>query len=158
MMIAKVHGELSDITGTVNFDPSTPESTEFEVTINTATLTTANDQRDGHLKSADFLDVEHYPTITYKSKSVRKVGDEDFEVTGDLTLHGVTRELTLKTEVTPETLSPWGGYKIGVSASGMINREDFGMTWNQALEAGGFLVGKDINLQIDVELDRVDAA
>lgn len=154
MMISKVHGHLSEVTGTVNFDSNVPESTTFDVTIQSGSLTTHQEQRDAHLKSTDFLNVAEYPVITYKSKSTKKTGENEYEVTGDLTIRGITRELTLDVEATPEVTNPYGGYKIGINARGKINREDFGMTWNQAIEAGGVLVGKDVSLEIDVELDR----
>lgn len=154
LMIAKVHGEFPDVTGTVTGGASDPESAQIDVTVNTASLTTGNEQRDGHLKSGDFLDVEAFPTMTFKSTSIKKVGESDFEVTGDLTLHGVTKPIVLKAELTPEVASPFGGFKVGVSATGTVNREEFGMTWNQALEAGGVLVGKEIHFTIDLELDR----
>ena len=154
LMISKVHGELSPISGTVVGNLDQPEVASIDVTIKTASLTTSNEQRDAHLKSADFFDVEKYPEITFKSTKITKVGDGEFSVVGDVTMHGVTKEITLQAEVSPEAPSPWGGFKVGVSATGKINREDFGITWNQALEAGGVVVGQDINLQIDVELDR----
>ena len=154
LMISKVHGEISDITGTVSYDPANPEATVADVTIGLASLTTQQDQRDAHLKSADFFNIEQFPNITFKSTKVVSKGDGEFEVTGDLTMHGVTKAITLKTEVSPEVASPFGGFKIGVSATGVVNREDYGMVYNQALEAGGVMVGKEISLQIDTELDR----
>lgn len=154
MMIAKVHGELGQIDGKIELDPANPERARVDVSIPTATLSTGNNNRDTHLKSADFLDVETYPTLHFASTSIRRTGDETFDVEGDLTLHGVIRSVVLKAELTPEVASHFGGYRIGVSATAQINREDFGMTWNQALEAGGVLVAKEINIQIDLELDR----
>lgn len=154
MMVAKVHGELSDIEGTVSYDPSNPSGAEIDVTINATTLTTRNEQRDGHLKSPDFLDVENFPTIGYKSRQVKKTAEGEFEIIGDLTIHGVTKEVVFQAEATPEMKGHFGGYVIGISASGIINREDFGMTWNQAMEAGGVLVGKEIHFQIDAEFNR----
>ncbi len=154
LMISKVHGELHDITGTVSYDPGNPDATVADVSIGVASISTNQDQRDTHLKSADFFDAEQFPTITFRSTKVKSLGDGEFEITGDITMHGVTKPLTLKAEVSPEVKSPMGGYKIGVSATGVINREDFGMVYNQALETGGVLVGKEISLQIDAELDR----
>jgi polyisoprenoid-binding protein YceI len=154
MMIAKVHGELSDVTGTITTDSTNPEATEIDVSINVASLTTGNDQRDGHLKSADFLDVEKYPTITYRSKSVKRTSPGHYDIVGDLTVHGVTREVSLKAEASDEVKDLYGGFRIGVSGSGEVNREDFGMTWNQALEAGGVLVGKEVHFEVDAELIR----
>lgn len=154
LMISKVHGELSDISGTVTGSLSDPANARVDVTIGTSGLDTGNEARDAHLKSPDFMDVEQFPTITFKSTAVSKTGDDTYDVTGDLTLHGVTRPVTLKAEVTPEIPSPFGGFKVGVSSTAVIEREQFGMTWNQAIESGGVLVGKEIHLSIDLELDR----
>ncbi len=154
MMVAKVHGELSDVSGTVAYDPAKPDQTTLEVKIDAASLTTRNEQRDGHLKSPDFLDVATFPEMTFKSTIVRPESGGAFDITGDLTIHGVTRPVTFEAEVTPEVKGHFGGYVIGVTASGIINREDFGMSWNQALETGGVLVGKEIHFQIDAELNR----
>lgn len=156
MMVAKVHGELSDIEGTVAFNQDQPEQSKVEVTIDATSLTTRNEQRDGHLKSPDFLDVEKYPKITYRSSGVRKTADNEYEVTGDLTIKDVTRPVVLQVEATPEVKGHFGGYVIGITASGVINREDFDISWNQALEAGGVLVGKEIHFSIDAELDRAE--
>ncbi len=154
MMISKVHGELSAITGAVKFDAERPELSSVAAEIEAASLATGQGQRDAHLKSQDFLDVEQYPTIRFVSKSASRSGSGELEILGDLTIHGTTREVTLKAEITPEVKSPFGGYKIGVTAVGSIDREDFGIVWNQVLESGGVLVGKEIHLQIDAELDR----
>ncbi|HVT13127.1 MAG TPA: YceI family protein [Fimbriimonadaceae bacterium] len=156
MMVAKVHGQLGEVKGTLAFDPANPTATQIDVTIDAKGLTTRNEQRDGHLKSPDFLDVEQFPTIAFKSTRVSKAGDGEYEIVGDLTIRGVTKEVVFQAEATPETKGHFGGYVIGVSASGVIHREDFGMTWNQALEAGGVLVGKEIHFQIDAEFNRAD--
>lgn len=154
LMIAKVHGELPDVTGTVYANEEDPTQSSVDATIDVATLTTKNDQRDAHLRSSDFLDHEKYPEITFKSTNIRRTGDDELDITGDLTIRGTTRSVTFHAEVTPEVKSPFGGYKRGAHATGQINREDFGITWNQALETGGVLVGKDIHFEIDLELDR----
>ena len=154
LAISKVHGEISDVTGTATIDPSTPEGSSVQATLNVASLSTGNSDRDGHLKSGDFLDAEKFPTIAFNSTSVKKIGDGEYEVQGDLTIKGVTKTAVLTGEVTPEVKNPFGGFKIGVSLTGQIERDDFGITWNQALEHGGWLVGKEIHLQIDVEVDR----
>lgn len=154
LMIAKVHGELTDISGTVTYDSANPEQSQANAVIKINSLTTGNEQRDAHLKSADFFSADQHPEITFTSKSITRKGGNDYEVKGDLTMLGVTREITLEAEVTDEIASPFGGYKIGVSATTVIDREDFGMKWNQALETGGVMVGKEIHLSIDVELDR----
>jgi polyisoprenoid-binding protein YceI len=154
LMISKVHGELSEISGAVIADPRDLSDAEVDITISMASLSTRQDQRDAHLKGPDFLDVENFPTITFKSKRVVPTAEGEADIIGDLTLHGVTREVTLKAELSPESPSPFGGYKVGASATAVINREDFGMTWNMLLETGGITVGKEIHLAIDVELDR----
>jgi polyisoprenoid-binding protein YceI len=156
MMIAKVHGEISDVKGTVTLDPERPEAAQVDAEIALESLTTGNEQRDAHLKSADFFDVEQFPSIKFRATGIKVKGGEDYEIVGDLTIHGLTREVTFKAEVTREVASFFGGYKIGVSASGVIDREAFGMTWNQALETGGVLVGKEVHFQIDLELDRIE--
>lgn len=156
MMVAKVHGELSEVSGTVLYNPDQPELSEVEVTIDARSLTTRNEQRDAHLKSADFLNVEENQAITFKSKRLVRTGGNEYDVIGDLTIKGVTREVTFKAEATPEVKGHFGGYVIGITAEGVIDREDFGITWNQALETGGVLVGKEINFQIDAELQRAE--
>lgn len=154
MMISKVHGEVPDVTGTVKYNPEAPELTEVDVNINLATFTTGQAQRDEHVKSPDFLDVASHPAMTFRSKKVTKTGPNEYDVVGDLTIRGVTREVSLKAEATDEVTSPFGGYKVGVSATGVVNRDEFDITYNQALESGGWLVGKEIHVQIDLELDR----
>ena len=154
MMISKVHGHINGITGTVRFDPSDPEVGEAEVSIPVENLTTGQDQRDAHLKSADFFDVDRFPNITFETTRIARNADGDYDVFGDLTMHGVTKELKLIAELSPEVKNPQGGYAVGVNAKGVVNREDFGMMYNMALETGGFLVGKEIQLEIDVELGR----
>jgi len=153
-MISKVHGEFTEFAGTVVGVPGDATSGQLEVTIQAASLTTGNEGRDNHLKSADFFEVEKYPTLTYKSRKVTPTGDGEYEISGELTMHGITKPVTLKAEISDEVASPFGGTKVGVSATAKIDREAFGLTWNQALEAGGVAVGKDVTLQIDVELDR----
>lgn len=154
MMISKVHGAFPNIGGSVRFDPASPEEAQIDISIDAATLTTRQDQRDAHLKSPDFLDVANYPTITFKSKRIISTAPNELEIVGDLTIRDQTREVTLQTEITTEISNPFGGFKIGASATTKIDREDFGIMWNQALEAGGVLVGKEINIQIELELDR----
>lgn len=153
MMIANVKGEFHKVSGTVNFDPANPSAAVVEASVDVASISTRDEQRDTHLKSADFFDVEKFPAITFKSKKVTATGGANFTVAGDLTIHGVTREVDLKVEeLTGEAKDPWGNVRRGASAKTRINRKDFGMTFNVALEAGGFLVGEEVDLTIDVEL------
>jgi polyisoprenoid-binding protein YceI len=151
MMIAKVHGGFEKISGKFIYDSETPANSSVDVTIDAASINTRDGQRDTHLKSADFFDVEKYPTLTFKSKRVEKVGS-DLKITGDLTIHGVTNTVTLEVDgPSNEIKDPWGNSKIGASATTKIKRKDYGLTWNAALEAGGFLVGDDVNISIDVQ-------
>jgi len=155
MMIANVKGGFDKVSGTVNFDPANPSASTVEATIDVASISTRDEQRDAHLKSPDFFDVEKFPTISFKSKKVIPTGDGSFTVVGDLTIHGVTKEVELKVEeLTEETKDPWGNMRRGASAKTRLHRKDFGMSFNMALEAGGFLVGEEVDLTIDVELVR----
>jgi polyisoprenoid-binding protein YceI len=152
MMVSNVRGEFQKLEGSVKGDLSKPETLVIEATIDVGSVNTREAQRDAHLRSADFFDVEKYPTITFVSKSARRRG-EDLEVTGDLTIRGTTREVILAVEgPTAEHKDPWGNVRIGAAASTKIKRSDFGMTWNAVLEAGGILVGDEIKIQLDVEL------
>ncbi len=155
MMIAHVKGEFTKITGTVDFDPADPSTASILVTIAAASIHTREDQRDDHLRSADFLDVSKYPNISFRSTEFLAAGKDAYEVVGDLTIHGITKAVAFNVEgVTPEAKDPWGGLRRGASASTTINRKDFGLAWNTALEAGGWLVGDEVQINIDVELVR----
>lgn len=155
LMIANVRGEFSKVSGTVQFDPANPSNSRVEAHIDVNSLQTREEQRDAHLKSPDFFDVARFPEITFVSKKVVRKGDEEYQVTGDLTIHGVTKEVTLDVEGPgPEVKDPWGNLKTGASAKTRINRKDFGLLWNVALETGGVLVGDEVQIQIDLELVR----
>jgi len=152
MMIANVKGEFDKVSGTVDFDPANPSAASVEASIDVASISTHYEQRDAHLRSADFFDAAKFPAITFKSRKVTATGEDSFTVVGDLTIHGVTREVDLKVEeLTDETKDPWGNLRRGATAKTRIHRKDFGMSFNMALEAGGFLVGDEIDLTIDVE-------
>jgi len=153
MMVSTVRGEFGKISGWVKLDPSDPSRTLVEASIDTSSINTREPQRDAHLKSPDFFDVAKFPTIDFTSTRIVKTGSETYELTGQLTLHGVTREITLTVESDGvETKDPWGKVRRGASATGKLNRRDFGLNWNQALEAGGVLVGDEVKISIDVEL------
>ncbi len=152
MMITTVRGGFKDISGTINYDPENVEASSVEAIINTASIWTGVADRDGHLRSPDFLDVENHPTITFKSTSVTSTGENTADINGDLTIRDVTKPVTLKAELIGVMKNPFTGTETaGFNASTKINREDWGLTWNQALEAGGFLVGKDLTITLDVE-------
>lgn len=151
MMIAKVHGGFEKMSGKLVYDQSSPAKSDIEVNIETASINTREAARDTHLKSADFFDVEKYPTITFKSSLMEKASG-GVKVVGDLTIHGVTKQVTLDMESpTDEVKDPWGNMRIAVAGSTKIKRKDFGLTWNAALEAGGVLVGDDVNITLDVQ-------
>jgi polyisoprenoid-binding protein YceI len=152
MMITNVRGGFNGVQGTVVYDPADLGSSSVDVTIDKNSLSTGDATRDTHVKSADFLDVEKYPTITFKSKKITKDGD-GLKITGDLTIHGVTKEVVLNVEgPTEEQKDPWGNIRVGASATTKIKRSDFGLTWNAALETGGIMLGDDIKLELDVSL------
>lgn len=155
MMVSNVRGEFSGVSGALTFDAANPGNSKVEATIDAATLNTRESQRDQHLKSADFLDVANFPTITFVSRNFLALSPERWKVAGDLTIHGVTRQVTLDVEgPTPETKDPWGGIRIGAEATTKISRKDFGLMWNVALEAGGVLVGDEVTIHLELELTR----
>ena len=154
LMVSNVRGELSGIAGTVVIDPDEPENSRVEVRIDATTIRTRDDQRDAHLKSADFLDVAKFPEITFVSRKITGGGNE-YKVTGDLTIHGVTNEVTLDVEgPAPEAKDPWGNLKTGASAVTKISRKEFAMEFNMVLETGGVMVGDEITITLEVELLR----
>ena len=155
LMVSNVRGEFSGVSGTVVFDAEDSTNSKVEAAIDATMIRTRDSERDQLLKSADFFDVEKFPKITFISKKVAPVGDAEWNVVGDLTLHGVTREVDLDVEgPTPEVKDPWGNIKIGATATTKVNRKDFGLGWNMALEAGGVLVGDEVAIQLELELAR----
>ena len=152
MMITNVRGGFSGVQGTVVYDLDDLNASSIDVTIDAKTLSTGDPTRDTHVKSADFLDVEKYPTITFKSKKITKDGD-GLKVIGDLTIHGVTKEVVLNVDgPTEEQKDPWGNVRVGASATTKIKRSDFGLTWNAALETGGIMLGDELKIELDVSL------
>jgi polyisoprenoid-binding protein YceI len=157
MMVSNVKGDFAGVSGKVVWDGD-PKTASVEATIDATTIDTGVDKRDEHLRSADFFDVAKHPTITFKSKKAEAAGTGRLKVTGDLTMHGVTKEVVLDVEgPTAEFKNPWGKSVIGASASTTIKRTDFGLNWNKALETGGVLVGEDVKVTIELELVRNDA-
>ncbi len=152
MMVSNVRGSFATFSGTVTGDPANPAGAVIEATIDAASIDTKDAKRDTHLKSPDFLDVAKFPTITFKSKKIAPAGAGKFAVTGDLTLHGVTKEVVLEVEgPTPAIKDPFGNTRAGASATAKISRKDFGITWSKSMDGGGLVVGDEITVTIDVE-------
>jgi polyisoprenoid-binding protein YceI len=160
LMISTVRGRFGAVSGTVEFPEGTYDDARADVTIDAASIDTREEKRDAHLRSADFFDVETFPTLTFKSRRVQAVtataeaAGETFQLVGDLTIKGITREVVLDVEVEGFQKDPWGNRKAGFSATTKVNRKDFGLTWNQALETGGLLVGDEIRISLDVQLQQ----
>jgi len=153
MMVSNVRGQLGKVAGRVVADEANPTAARVEAILDAASLDTNNHKRDDHLRSPDFLDVGKFPTISFKSKKVEKAGEAKWKITGDLTLHGVTREVVLAVDgVTPPRKDPMGTMRAGAQAQAKINRQDFGITFNKALDGGGVLVGDEVAITIDVEV------
>jgi polyisoprenoid-binding protein YceI len=154
MMITTVRGRLADARGTIVVDEHEPANSSVEVEFNSGSLNTGVDQRDQHLHSADFLDIANHPTISFRSRRVEGASVEEgarFKVIGDLTIRGTTREVALDASYEGRGKDPWGGERMSFAATTKIDRRDFGLTWNQALETGGILVSNDIKLTIDAQ-------
>jgi polyisoprenoid-binding protein YceI len=152
MMFATVKGRFTTVEGALRLDGTAPVSSE--VRIDAASIDTGNAQRDEHLRSADFFDVASYPALTWVGRGVERLGGSKYRLTGDLTIRGVTREVVLEAEETGRGVDPWGQEKLGFTASTRIDRKDFGLTWNQALEAGGVLVSDEVRITIDGQAVR----
>jgi len=155
MMVSNVRGEFTKLNGGIDVVGDDPTTAKVAVTIDAASISTREPKRDAHLRSADFFDVEKFLTITFTSKKVERVGEGRLKLVGDLTMHGVTKEIALDVEeLTPAVKDPGGNLRVGAHATARINRKDFGLLWNRALEAGGVLVGDEVAITIDVELVR----
>jgi polyisoprenoid-binding protein YceI len=155
MMISNVKGQFAGLTGSLTLDEGDVTRSRIEATIDATSINTRDAQRDAHLKSADFFDVEKFPTITFVSKQVVKSGEDSFEVVGDLTIHGVTKTIDLDVEdVTPEVKDPFGLLRRGASAKATILRSDFGLKYNSILEAGGVAISDEVHITIDTEFTR----
>lgn len=158
LMVSTVRGEFGKVSGTVQYDAKAPEKMVIEATIDASSINTRNKDRDDHLRGADFFDVAKFPTLTFKSTSAKKLAKDKFAVTGNLTMKGVTKPVTLEVVgLDKEVTDPWGNTRVGASATGKINRKDWGLGWNQALEAGGVMVGDEVELVIDAELIKKKA-
>ncbi len=158
LMVSNVRGEFTKLTGTVTYDEKDPTRSTVEATIDVGSVDTRDAKRDGHLKSADFFDAAKYPTITFKSTKVERAAAGKLRVTGDLTMHGVTKPVVLEVEgPTPEVKGPWGNAKIGASATTKLNRVEYGVKWNAPVPTGGVVVGEEVTVTLDLELTRKSA-
>jgi polyisoprenoid-binding protein YceI len=153
MMISNVKGQFSAITGVLKLDEADITKSQVEATIQADSITTNTADRDAHLKSADFFHVEQFPELSFVSTSVTRKGDDELAVEGDFTIHGVTRKVVFNVEgPTAPAKDPWGNTRMGLTATTKINRKDFGLTWNAALEVGGVLVGDEVTITLDVQV------
>jgi polyisoprenoid-binding protein YceI len=150
MVITNVKGGFADISGVIMYDEKDVSKSSVDVTIKTASISTNNDKRDDHLRSADFFDAENYPDITFKSKSVSKT-DAGMLMTGTLTIKDTSKEVTIPFEITGKVTDPWGSSRIGAEGKLTIDRREYGLTWNKALETGGLVVGNDIKIELNVQ-------
>ncbi|MBS2965814.1 polyisoprenoid-binding protein [Actinocrinis puniceicyclus] len=157
-MVTKVHGSFSRFTGAGTFDVEDPSRSTLQLTIDGASIDTHNADRDAHLRSNDFLDLEHYPQITFNSTSVQQVEPDTYRVTGDLTIKGVTRPVTFDLVYTGSAVDPYGNQRVGWEGRTTINRKDWGVNWNAALEAGGMLVSEKVTLEFDISAVKDAAA
>ena len=152
MMISNVKGQFAKVTGKLTLDESSLEKSHVETSVDASSIETRDPQRDAHLNSADFFDVEKFPTLSFKSGKIKVVRNGELSVEGDLTIRGVTRKVVFDVEgPTPPAKDPWGNTRIAISATTKINRKDFGLAWNAALETGGILVGEEVTITLDAE-------
>lgn len=154
MMVTNVHGSFGKVSGTIQYDGTDVSTIAADVTVDATTIDTNNERRDNHLKSADFFDVANHPTITFKSRRVEKTADGRFTLIGELTMRGVTREVALDVEGPSQVVNAGRVFKIGASASTTLNRQDYGLKWNRALEAGGVTVGDEVKITLEIEANR----
>jgi polyisoprenoid-binding protein YceI len=151
LMIAKVRGTFNTFSGTIALPPDSAVPVSIHAEIDPASIDTREEKRDGHLKSPDFFDVATHTQILFDSTEIHSAGGTEFTVTGNLTLHGVTKPVTLKGEISGEGTDPWGNPRVAFEASGRVNRKDFGLDWNSPLETGGVLVGEDVDITLDIQ-------
>jgi polyisoprenoid-binding protein YceI len=158
MMISTVKGRFADVSGTITLDETDLAGSSVEVEIDVASIDTRQADRDAHLRSADFFDVENHPKLTFRSRRVEAEGQGRFRVVGDLTIRGVTREVVLEATDEGRGTDPWGNAKAGFSARTSIDRQDYGLTWNAALETGGILVGNEVKITLEVQAAKAEPA
>lgn len=158
MMVTTVRGKFDTLSGTIEFDPANPTASSVNVEIDAASISTGTNDRDNHLRSADFLDAENFPKLTFKSTNIEVTGENTGRITGDLTIREVTRPVVIDAEFLGNLKDPWGNAKIAFSGETKINREDFGLVWNVALETGGVLVGKEVKIFLEAQAVAVQEA
>ncbi len=156
LMVSSVRGQMNNISGTIHFNPSVPNSLSIEMEIDTTSVITGIAKRDEHLKSDDFFEVVRYPYIVFRSSGAEISGFNIFKVTGDLSIHGITTTISLEARVSGPVKSPFGETTIGLTGETVLNREDFGLNWNEPMENGGSMVGKDVSISIDIEADLIN--
>jgi polyisoprenoid-binding protein YceI len=156
LMVANVHGQLNKVAGTLHFNPPDVTSLSVELEIDTASIITGVQKRDEHLKSADFFDAEKYPKITFKSTKSERTGFSSCKVSGDLTIHGITKSIAIDVTVSGPVKSPFGETSIGLTGSIVLNREEFGLMWNVPVENTGLMVDKDVAISVDIEADLTE--
>lgn len=154
MMVSTVRGHFRDFSAQLTYEPTKPEAANVTVELQAASIDTGVEARDNHLRSADFFDAEKYPVLRFESRKIEDLGGGDVRVTGDLTIKDITREVVIKGEVAGPEKDPWGNMKLGVSGSTTINRKDFELTWNQALESGGVLVADQIRIDLELQFSK----
>ena len=150
-LLSKVRGRFSDFDGSIEFDEANPESSSVEFTVHTSSIDTNQPDRDTHLRSQDFFSADQFPTLTFQSTKITRRGVNRYDVQGDLTMRGVTRNVTLPVEYLGKATDPWGAEKLAFEGEMTLNRKDFGLMWNAALETGGFLVGDDVKVNISIQ-------
>jgi polyisoprenoid-binding protein YceI len=150
-LLTKVRGRFGDFGGTISFDSENPQQSSVAVAIKAESIDTAEPNRDAHLRSGDFFEVERYPELTFKSTSVTRKSEDAYDVAGDLTIHGVTRQVVLPASYLGTARDPWGADRVAFEAELTLNRKDFGLNWNAALETGGFLVGDDVKVMLQIQ-------
>jgi len=158
MVVSKVRGRFAKFSGTVNLDDSDLTRSRVEATIDASSIDTGTPQRDAHLRSPDFFDVERFPELRFRSTRIEKVEDDRYRVVGSLTIRDVTREVTLDVEHGGRAKDPWGNERVGFVARAVLDRKNFGLEWNQVLEAGGVLVGDRVDIELDVQAVKATAA
>ena len=150
-LITKVRGRFSEFEGTIEFDEQQPQRSSVSFTIQAASIDTNEKDRDTHLRSADFFEVEKYPTLTFRSTEIKTDGGNEYDLVGDLTIHGVTRRVSFDTTFLGKAKDPWGNERIAFEAETTVNRKEFGLLWNAALETGGFLVGDEVKISLSLQ-------